>query len=116
MVSSQSDLKLFNPYATPVRLNAKVFDGGIRITFLGKKDGYRYEIISQTLEEIPPPPPVVKEGEKEEILRSPKNGVKSEAYLERYYGEKLVSRKKLRVDEYRPVQGIIAKKIGNTPD
>ena len=80
---------------------------------IGKKDGYRYEIISQTLEEIPPPPPVVKEGEKEEILRSPKNGVKSEAFLEKYRGKTLLFRKRIRVDEYRPIQGIIVKKIAN---
>ena len=111
MVSSQSDLKLYNPYSSPVRLLAKVFDGGLRISFLGKNEGDRYEIISKILEEIAPPPPIVKKGDKEEILRSPKNGVKSEAYLERYRGEKLLSRKRIRQDEYRPTQGIIAKKI-----
>lgn len=116
MVSSSSDLCFTNPHAFPVRLIAETFEGGIRVSFLGKRDGYRYEIVSSVLGETPPPPPIVKEGEKEEILRSPKNGVKSEAYLERYYGDRLVSRKRLRVDEYRPVQGIIVKKIGFTPD
>ena len=111
MVSSQSDLKLCNPYAHPVRLTATVFEGGIRVAFFGKNHGDRYEIIAVTLREIPPPPPIVKEGEKEEILRSPKNGVKSEAYLERYRGEQLLSRKRLRTDEYRPIQGVIVKKI-----
>lgn len=111
MVSTQSDLKLYNPHAYPVRLSVNVFHGGLRIGFLGQNEGDRYEITSQILAEIPPPPPIVKEGEREEILRSPKNGVKSEAYIERYKGEKLLSRKRLRVDEYRPIQGIIAKKI-----
>lgn len=111
MVSTQSDLKLYNPYASPVRLSAKVFDGGIKIAVFGKSEGDRYEITTNILGEIPPPPPIVKEGETEEILRSPKNGIKSEAYLERYRGEKLLSRKRLRIDEYRPTQGIIAKKI-----
>jgi hypothetical protein len=73
----------------------------------------RFEISSAILEEIAPPPPIVKEGEKEEIVRSPKNGIKSEAYIERYRGDILLSRKRLRVDEYRPVQGILAKKIEN---
>ena len=116
MVSTQSDLRLINAHSFPVRLTAEVFEGGVRVYFSGKKDGCRYEIVSRVLSETPPPAPIVKEGEKEEILRSPKNGVKSEAYLERYLGDRLLSRKRLREDEYRPVQGIIVKKIGNTPD
>lgn len=114
MVSTGSDLKLVNSHAFPVKLSATAENGAVRVSFLGQKDGYRYEIESKLIAEIPPPTPIVKEGDKEEILRSPKNGVKSEAYVERYYGDKLVSRKKLREDEYRPVQGIIVKKIGNT--
>ena len=116
MVSTSSDLRFFNPYAHAVKLKVQWLKGGIKIAFYGKNEGYRYEITSQILEKIPPPPPVIKEGEKEEILRSPKNGVKSEAYLERYVGERLVSRKRLRTDEYRPVQGIIVKKIDNPRD
>ena len=116
MVSTQSDLCFINPHSFPVRLIADVFEGGVRVSFSGKKDACRYEIVSQVLSETPPPTPIVKEGEREEILRSPKNGVKSEAYLERYVGDKLVSRKRLRTDEYRPVQGIIVKKIDNPRD
>ncbi|MBQ7369088.1 MAG: VanW family protein [Clostridia bacterium] len=116
MVSSQSDLCFTNPHAFPVRLTVEVFEDGVRALFWGQKDCYRYEIVSQVLAEIPPPAPIVKAGEREEILRSPKNGVKSEAYIERYAGDKLLSRKRLRTDEYRPVQGIIVKKIGNTPN
>ncbi len=111
MVSTGSDLKLFNPHAYPVFLSAQIFEGGIRIAFFGKNEGYRYEITSHILAEIPPPEPIIKEGERDEIIRSPKNGVKSEAYLERYKGEQLLSKKKLRTDEYRPIQGIIGKKI-----
>ncbi|MBQ7923930.1 MAG: VanW family protein [Clostridia bacterium] len=116
MVSTQSDLKLYNPYDYPVRLRAKTFDGGIRISFYGEKGIDRYDIVSVTLGEIPPPPPVVKEGDQEEILRAPKNGTKSEAYLERYQGDSLVSRKRLRTDEYLPTQGILVKKIENPSD
>jgi len=110
MVSSSSDLKLFNPFSHAVRLHTQLFSGGIKISLFGRKEGYRYEIKENILSEIPPPPPIVKTGDKEEILRSPKNGIKSEAYLERYCGEKLVSRKRIRVDEYRPTQGILVKK------
>lgn len=120
MVSSQSDLKLYNPYAFAVRLQTKVKEGSLRVCFYAEKTAVkacdRFEITSTVLEEIAPPPPVIKTGETEEILRSPKNGVKSEAYLERYRGDTLLSRKRLRVDEYRPQQGILVKKNENPPD
>ena len=111
MVSSQSDLCLFNPYAHPVCLSAQFFSGGLRVTFYGLGDGLRREIVSEEKGEIPPPPPIVKDGEKDEIIRAPKNGIKSESYLEIYRGTQLISREKLRVDEYRPTQGIIVKKM-----
>ncbi len=111
MVSTGSDLKLFNPYAHPVFLSAQVFAGGIRVAFFGKNEGYRYEITSQILAEIPPPEPILKEGEVDEIIRSPKNGVKSEAYLEGYKGERLLFKKRLRTDTYQPIQGILGKKV-----
>lgn len=114
MVSSESDLQLFNPYDFPVYLSTEVFKGGVRVCFFGKDVGDRYEIISHTLAEIPPPAPIVKEGEEDGILRSPQNGVKSELFLERYRGDTLLSRKRLRRDEYRPIQGIIVKKIVDT--
>ncbi|MBQ8876256.1 MAG: VanW family protein [Clostridia bacterium] len=110
MVSTQSDLCFFNPYAHPIRLSAQVFTGGVRVVFYGTGDGLRYEIVSETVGEIPPPPPIIKDGERDEILRAPKNGTKSEAHLEIYQGTRLVERRKLRTDEYRPIQGIIAKK------
>ncbi len=114
MVSTGSDLQLFNPHAYPVFLSAQIFEGGVRIAFFGKNEGYRYEITSNILAEIPPPEPIVKEGERDEIIRSPKNGVKSEAFLECYQGERLLFKKRLRTDEYRPIQGIIGKKVVNT--
>lgn len=111
MVSTECDLQLYNPYSDPVYLTAKVFDGGLRVTFYGKNVGDRYEIISNILQEIPPPKPIIKDGERDEILRSPKSGVKSEMYVEQYRGTALVARKRMRVDEYRPIQGIIVKKV-----
>ena len=111
MVSSSSDLKLYNPHAHPVFLSAKTKEGSVCVTFFGENEGYRYEIASHILAEILPPEPIVKEGEKEEILRLAKNGAKSEAFLSCYKGNALVYKKRLRVDEYRPIQGIIGKKI-----
>lgn len=114
MVSTHSDLCFFNPYDHPIHLSAQVFTGGVRIVFYGKGNGCRYEIVSEEKGEIPPPPPIVKEGEKDEILRAPKNGIKSEAYLETYRGAQLIARERLRTDEYRPTQGIIVKKMSQT--
>jgi vancomycin resistance protein YoaR len=114
MVSSASDLCFYNPHAFPVFLSAEVFEGGVRVIFFGKNEGYRYEMISNILEEIPPPLPIVKEGEESGIIRSPKNGLRSELYLECYKGDVLLFRKRLRKDEYRPIQGIIAKKTEDT--
>ena len=114
MVSSECDLRLCNPYAFPVYLSAEVLDGGLRVAFYGKNVGDRYEMSSRVLAEIPPPAPIVKMGDKEDIIRSPKNGVRSELYLEHYRNGALLSRKRVRVDEYRPIQGIIAKKVAET--
>lgn len=114
MVSTHSDLKIYNPSAHAVHWNAKVFEGGLRVTVYGKNEGYRYELVSRFLEEIPPPLPIVKTGEEEGVLRAEKAGVKSELYVEKYKGNVLLERKRVRVDEYRPIQGIIVKKIGDT--
>lgn len=116
MVSTHSDLCFLNPRPYPVHLSARVFEGGIRVTFYGENEGDRYEITSNRLAEIPPPAPMIKQGDQDEILRAPKNGVKSEAYLERYRGAQLLSREKLRTDEYRPIQGIIVKKSAQEPN
>ena len=114
MVSSSSDLRFWNRRNHAIYLSAKTFKGGIRVCFYGKKDGYRYEITANLLEELPPPTPIVKMGEVEGVLRQEKSGARSEAYLECYFGEKLVERKRIRVDEYQPIQGIIVKKNADT--
>lgn len=114
MVSSSSDLHFWNKRSHAIYLSAKVFGGGIKVCFYGKKDGYRYEVSANLLEELPPPAPIVKTGEEESVLRQEKSGARSEAYLERYFGDRLVEKKRIRVDEYRPIQGIIVKKIADT--
>ena len=111
MVSSQSDLKLFNPHPRAVYLSAKAENGAIRIAFYGKSNGERYELVSNLLQQTPPPTPVIKEGEKDGVIRAEKCGVKSELYLETYKNGVLIAKKRLRTDEYRPIQGIIVKKV-----
>ena len=110
MVSSASDLKLFNPRPETVYLSAVVTKGAITMTAYGKKDAFKREIECKELEKTPPPPPEIKSGEKDEIVRYGKEGVKSEAYLKTYQNGVLVSTKRLRVDCYLPIRGIIIKK------
>lgn len=116
MVSTSSDLKLYNPYPFAVRLSVAVKDGGVTAKFFGVRKAYQYVIVSRVLEETPPPMPIVKEGEENGILRAEKNGIKSEAYLETYQNGVIVGRKRLRKDNYLPIQGIIVKKMVNATD
>jgi hypothetical protein len=113
MVSEHSDFCFFNPYPFPVRLSMRFTLGSICAEFSGIGDGKRRELISNFLGEILPPEPIVKvceKGEEEGYLRFPQKGIKSELYLEEYAGKVLLSRKLVRRDEYRPIQGIIIKK------
>ena len=114
MVSTGYDLKLYNPYAQAVYLCAKCFQGSIKNSFYGKNAGDRYELFSNILAKIPPPAPIVKDGEEEMILREERAGIKSEMFLEQYRGERLLSRRRLRTEEYRPIQGIVVKKVVDT--
>lgn len=114
MVSSESDLCFYNPHLFPVYLEAKVHNNALKIAFYGKNEGYRYEITSKIVGEIPPPLPLEKEGDWAGVLRVEQVGIQSEAYLEKYLGNALLSRKLLRKDEYRPIQGIIVKKNEDT--
>ena len=113
MVSSVSDLKLFNPFEFTLRLETKVGENWISVAVYGGNNGDSYQIVSRALEELLPPEPLIKEGEDEKILRAEKNGVKSEAYLETYRYGQLIERKRIRKDRYAPIQGIIVKKIDN---
>ncbi len=116
MVSTQSDLRFFNPYPFAVRLNVTAKQGSLTVNVYGAKKIDEYKIVAIVTGEIDPPAPL----EKEETPQTPVQpregckGIKSEAYLERYKGGALVSRKKIREDAYAPVRGIIVKKIDDT--
>ena len=112
MVSSVSDLRFFNPKSTPIKLTATAKDGVLTVSVFGKDDGGRYEIISNILQELPPPEPIIKIGDEEKVLRAEKKGLKSESYLEKYQHGVLVQRKRMRKDFYAPVQGIYQTKGG----
>lgn len=108
MVSSKSDLRLYNPTSETVYLAAAVGEGYLRISFYGKKTDFTYEIESRTLAEIPPPDQPQTDGKKAEYLRPPVSGLKSEAYLKTYQKGVLVSVKRLRQDVYAPQAGKLA--------
>ncbi|MBQ9729696.1 MAG: VanW family protein, partial [Clostridia bacterium] len=114
MVSSYSDFRFKNNRQTSVYLSAKERNGALTVKVFGKADGNEYKIVSRTTGSIPPPEPIVRVGAEEEIVRQEKEGIKSEGYLETYRKGALVAKKRLRVDEYAPVRGIIVKKVGNT--
>ena len=111
MVSLYSDLKIFNPYPFPVKFGVSVKNGVLRVRIFGKGEGYTFKLVSQVLETVAPPNPIEKEGEEDKILRRERAGVKSVCYLEKYRKGTLVAKNELRADEYRPIQGMIVKKI-----
>ena len=113
MVSSASDLRLYNPLSETVYFSVRVSQGALTVTLRGEKSARTYEIESRTIETVSPPEPLVTEeaGVKE---REGKDGVRSEAYLKTYHGGVLVGVKRLRADTYAPVRGIINKKTINT--
>lgn len=105
MVSSESDLKLYNPFDETVYFSVKMGKGAITVTVYGEKTGRSYEIESRTVAYIPPPPPEeVADGT---LIREGRDGVKSEAYLKTYQEGALVEVKRLRADTYAPMRGKI---------
>ncbi|MBR2341170.1 MAG: VanW family protein [Clostridia bacterium] len=118
MVSSNSDFRLYNPYPYSVRICLQAKKGDLLASVYGlnapKEGRSEYKIFTRVVEEILPPEAEERFGEKEEILRKAKNGIRSEAYLERYDKGALVSRKLLRKDKYLPIREIIVKKIEDT--
>ena len=108
MVSSRSDLRLYNPTTETVYLATAVGDGYLRIAFYGKHTDFSYEIESRTLAEISPPDQPTADGKKVEYLRPPVSGLKSEAYLKTYQSGVLISVKRIRQDVYAPQAGKLA--------
>ncbi len=106
MVSDYSDLKFLNTSPYPVYLSAKTDDNRVIMTLYGKPDGFTYKIVSEKVETIPQGKEKVVFGEEEKILRYGKDGLKSQAYLEKYKGKNLLSRQKLSTDTYLPTQTV----------
>ena len=111
MVSSSSDLKFRNDFPYPVYLSVKTGEGSLTATVYGKETGREYRRVSKVLKRIAPPAGKVVEGKTDAVIRLPKEGMVSEAYLDVYEDGKLVERRKLRKDKYAPVQGIEQKAV-----
>lgn len=110
MVSSSSDLRFANGRATPVAIRARAENGVVVVEFYGRNDGYSYRTESMTIAEIAPPEPIVTEGDRDEVIRVEKKGLKSEGYLLVYRRGKRVGGRRIRRDRYAAVQGEIVKK------
>jgi len=118
MVSTSSDLKFFNPYDVPVKLKITAKNGGVFASFYSKGEEKNtwtsYKICTCVLARIPPPERMVRWGEEDKTLQEAKEGIESEAYLERYENGRLADRKRIRKDIYSPIREIIVKKIADT--
>ena len=110
MVSSGHDLRLYNPHAQTVYFSVTVGDGWLRCAVYGTPTSKTYSIESRTLEELPIPPPKTVQGSVDEVVRIGQSGWKSESYLKTYDHGVLVSIRRLRSDEYAPLQGLVRKK------
>ncbi len=107
MVSSSSDLKISNPYPVPVYLYAEAGGGRVTVSLYGLPDGRRYEVETEVLLRMAPPPEQVIEGTEDRVLRAPHEGIASESRLLVYEGDVLLSRTRIRRDSYACVQGIV---------
>lgn len=134
MVSSESDLKITNPFPYPVYLETKCENGIVTAVFYGKKTNRTYTLESRVTGKIAPPAAEKKKLTEEEsekfretqdwekgktVLRAEREGIRSELYRSEYQNGRLISRKKLFSDSYSPVRGIvgiIVKKVADTPN
>ncbi len=106
MVSSESDLRIKNPYPFSVYLLGKTVGNSVTFSLYGAKDGVTYQTESKVLNKIAPLPEKQVQGNIERVVRAEKEGITSESYLLAYRDGQLLFRKKIRLDVYAPVQGI----------
>ena len=114
MVSSTyADLKFINETGAIVFILGGCNDNEAWFSIYGVKNEYTYKTSYEIIEKIQPEEPERVESEDENITEErflvyPKFGAKSEGFLEIYEGERLIERKKLSTDKYKPLRGVIA--------
>ncbi len=118
-VSSACDLKIYNPFPTPVYLQTICAGKRVTVTFYGTRGRRTYALTSKITGRIAPPAAEVKklsekqaegliaDGTGKIVLRAPKEGIKSVLYRDVFESGKLVCREKLFSDSYAPVRGIV---------
>ena len=108
-----ADLVLCNEGETPVYLVAETQGGRLRFTFYGKPSGKRYALVSERVESIAPPPPLIEWDEKgkfpslclgeELLLQKEVEGYRAVCYLETTEGG-VTTRTLIRKSTYLPMQ------------
>ena len=107
MVSGlRCDLRFQNVSCGRVYIRCLVKGGALRVEFYGKASDVIYERKSIVTEVLLPPEPQILEGEADAVVRSEKNGLKSEGYLIIREKGKPERQVRIRKDKYAPVQGI----------
>ncbi len=97
MVSEWSDLKFKNNSDTPIFIEGRAQDGVLEFVFYGTPIKYRLEFESKVVE-------VVRHKDWVEGSENYRNGYKSEGYLLRFRGDKLLKRSQIRKDFYKPYE------------
>lgn len=113
--SGTSDLRFVNDTDFPIIIKAVTNGEVLKISISGKKSKYRYKVLSEIIEEIPAEyKKMIDDGKypnlcvgEEKILTYAKNGIKSRAYLIKYKGDKVLQKRIIRIDYYKPLSGLI---------
>ena len=114
---SGADLKIENTSGGRIFIAAYADGENIRFDIYGKEPEFKYEIVSNVLEEISPPDPEIITEQNEEygglkegetlIIENEKVGIISESYLIKKSGGQVISKIRLRKDNYKAVRGKI---------
>lgn len=115
MVSSATDLVLYNDGRYPIYIVAKVADDKLTFSLYGKKCPFEVKLRSEVVRTIPCDEYIEdtdeitdwKEGEAYRITKQPKDGLVGLAYREYYDGDALIYTETLRKAQYRAQKGRI---------
>lgn len=121
MVSSVSDLILYNDSDYPAYISALCDGNRIKITVFGRKPQYKIKLRSETVKIVPSKYVektdeniVWEDGEKSRIIKKAYDGVYSRAYREYYSGNRLIKSEKIKDSYYKVRDGEIAiRKVEN---
>ncbi len=121
MVSSVSDLILYNDSDYPAYISALCDGKQIKITVFGRKPQYKIKLRSETVKTVPskyvkkPDENIVwEEGEKSRIIKKAYDGVYSRAYRDYYSGDRLIKSEKIKDSYYKVRDGeIVIRKSEN---